>query len=139
MAHIYHGVPLILESGMVRFSELCFFYLYKQSNWKSSIKPKIFCRRKFFVFNNKWSKCTAQKRFENLNKITEKPSSGKWVSILAHLNKRKKFFLLIKSKRLYIHQFSLITNKFNRFYHKNTWTYMRYIFNVWWTHQSIRI
>ena len=27
----------------VLFSDVCFFYLYKRSNGKSSIKPKIFC------------------------------------------------------------------------------------------------
>ena len=32
-----------------------------------------------------------------------------------------KVFLLVRSKRLYNHQFSLITNQFNRFRHNNTW------------------
>ena len=30
-----------------------FFYLYKRSNRKSSIKPKTSCRRLFFVYDNK--------------------------------------------------------------------------------------
>ena len=42
------------------------------------------------------------------------------VSILIHLNKRKKLFLHVRSKRLYIHQFSLIISQFNKFNHENT-------------------
>ena len=30
-----------------------FYYLYKRSNRKSLIKPKTFCRRLFFVYDNK--------------------------------------------------------------------------------------
>ena len=37
-------------------------------------------------------------------------SSGKWISFLTHLNKCQKLFLLVRSKMLYIHQFSLISS-----------------------------
>ena len=36
-------------------------------------------------------------------------------------SKQSQVIFLVRSKSLHIHQFSLITNQFNKFHHKNTW------------------
>ena len=32
---------------------------FKRSDWKSSIKPKTLSRRRLFIYDNKWSKCSS--------------------------------------------------------------------------------
>ena len=122
MANIHHGVSLTIKFHKVWLLDVCFFYLYKRSNWKYSIKPKTSCRWQFpfFMIIND-PNATAKQLCENLDKTQEGASQRKWFAILTHLNKHSKLFLHVSSKRLYIHQFSLITNQFNKVYWKSTW------------------
>ena len=66
---------VMLKLHKIPFSRAAFFYLCKQSNWKSLVKLKTLSRERFFVYDNKWPNTTTKQ-----------------------LNQPKKLFLLVRSK-----------------------------------------
>ena len=81
MANIHHGVSLTIKFHKVWFLDVCFFYLYKRSNWKYSIKPKTSYRwhLPFFMIIND-PNATAKQLCENLDKTQEGASQRKLTS-----------------------------------------------------------
>ena len=90
-------------------------------NLKSN--PKLFTDETSLLTLINHPNATAKQLCEDLDKIRKwvfqwKLSSNPDPSKQAQ--ERKKLFSLVRSKRLYIRQFSLIINQFNKFHHKNT-------------------
>ena len=71
MANVHHGASLMLEFQKVRFSDFCFFNLYKRPDRKSSIKAKTFWRRHLFAYMSTINdpNATAKQLCEDLDKI----------------------------------------------------------------------
>ena len=108
-----------IPQGLILGPLLFLIYLNDMTENLQS-NPKLFAEDTSLFTLINYPNATTKQLCMDLDKIKEWAFQWKMSFNPDNLNKWKKLFSLVRSKMLFIHQFSLIINKFSKFHHIST-------------------